>query len=140
MPLVECVTCKQDVADTAEVCPHCGQDQPEKDFRKRPHYCVSCPHCRVKNYPLYKQCRSCGSSLEEVNDKYDKRRWARELPSTCALVGGVVCLIGGCAYSAHVLEHANRTPEAIGGALIGALAGWVLGAIVGSIYKSIHGV
>lgn len=36
MPIVKCSACKQDVSDTALVCPHCGQEQPEKQFRSNP--------------------------------------------------------------------------------------------------------
>lgn len=76
MPLVRCLTCQQQVSDTAEVCPHCGEDQPEKHFRQHPGQWVWCPMCSVKNH-LLEQCRNCGASLAEVTAKWRRRDSAR---------------------------------------------------------------
>lgn len=66
MPLIKCETCKKDVADTAETCPHCGQEQPEKFLRQHPDRVLVCPSCNVNNYDNADECRNCGEGLYEA--------------------------------------------------------------------------
>jgi rRNA maturation endonuclease Nob1 len=35
--MAECVNCRKEVADDAEVCPHCGQNLDEPIVQQKPH-------------------------------------------------------------------------------------------------------
>lgn len=99
MPLVKCETCTKEVADSAEVCPHCGQDQPEKYLRKHPKDCLVCPKCNVNNYAGAESCRYCGKDFDEVRqeiaDYHEKRAVRRNRQILAVIVLGIGCLFLG---------------------------------------------
>jgi hypothetical protein len=82
MPFLKCETCGKDVADSALVWPHCGQDHPEKMFRQLPHEWVYCPKCRVKNslYANCGACRSCGGPLNERCTRTGRKENGKIMP------------------------------------------------------------
>jgi ssDNA-binding Zn-finger/Zn-ribbon topoisomerase 1 len=143
MPLLKCHTCEKDVADTAEVCPHCGQDLPQKDFRKG-EASVICPKCPVWNYRDSKGnwdnlgqriCRSCGTALEEVIAKSHKKDFAKKLPKRFAFAGVVLGFFIGLALSSRWAPN-GAFLVVILGILVGGGVAHYLGEIAEQVYKS----
>ena len=128
MPLVKCDTCKKEIADTAETCVHCGQEQPEKYFRTHPNSWVNCPKCWVKNYPVPQPCRNCGEPLDKACKRYEKERTARPWPIVFCLVGAVVGFLTGCAIEWLIVKETDFCSAGGFFAVIGTGVGWGLGA------------
>ena len=56
---MKCVSCNQEIKDSAKFCNHCGAPQPQSPVSKG----NTCPKCGAAVAPTAKFCRSCGVQL-----------------------------------------------------------------------------
>lgn len=151
MPLVKCTTCQQDVSATAEICPHCGQEQPEKHFRQNPNSWIECPGCHTKNHPTGNNlpCRACGMSLDVLNDKYFKKLiindTANKLPVRFATTTFMLCCLCFWLFSHAFVSEEMRTRINDGGLIVAVLLlvllwilSWMAGSLAKGIYLAVH--
>jgi hypothetical protein len=145
MPLVSCQQCGKQVSDTAELCPHCGHQQPQYHI-SRGGIGTKCGVCGTLNQTGYwddSNCRHCGKSLEASNPhewiishSEAIHRNAEEVGWLLGIVGGV---IGGviaffCWWLYNTLE--NRVRNLIVIAAAACIGYWMVKSIVGAIIRA----